>query len=123
MFAAAGGSFVCGCTSRDGSGARNGSGTRLVVLAFDGLDPRLVRQLMDEECMPNMQSLAERGSFTTIATSTPPQTPVAFANIISGTDPGVHGIFDFSVGGDYRDGQVGVALGNFLDQVQAIAVW
>ena len=45
--------------------------------------------------MPNFSRLADMGSFKPLATSTPPHTPVAFANIISGADPGTHQIFDF----------------------------
>jgi len=65
------------------------------VLAFDGLDPRLAQRLMDEGRMKNCARIAQRGSFTSIATSTPPITPVAFSSIVSGTDPGTHNIFDF----------------------------
>jgi len=65
------------------------------VLAFDGLDPRLTRRLMDQGRMKNFARIAQRGSFTSIATSTPPITPVAFSSIVSGTDPGTHNIFDF----------------------------
>jgi len=35
------------------------------------------------------------GIFSPIATSEPPQSPVAWSNFISGTNPGGHGIFDF----------------------------
>lgn len=45
--------------------------------------------------MPNFARVARRGGFTSIATSTPPITPVAFSSIISGADPGTHNIFDF----------------------------
>jgi predicted AlkP superfamily phosphohydrolase/phosphomutase len=67
----------------------------VIVLAFDGLDPRLARRLMDEGRMKHFARIARRGSFTSIATSTPPITPVAFSSIVSGTDPGTHNIFDF----------------------------
>ncbi len=35
---------------------------KLVVLGFDGMDPRLVQRWMDEGRLPNMQKLAKRGS-------------------------------------------------------------
>ncbi len=73
---------------------RNGRG-RVIVLAFDGMDPRLVTALMAAGRMPNFAKLAAMGSFTTIATSDPPQTPVAFSNIISGADASTHQVFDF----------------------------
>lgn len=68
---------------------------RLLVLAFDGLDPRIVEDLMKAGRLPNMSAVKGRGSFKRLITSTPAQTPVAFSNIISGTDPGTHHIFDF----------------------------
>ncbi len=94
MLSAAGSTMLCACDDlpRSGGAARH---RRVVVLAFDGLDPRIVRGLMDLGRMPNFTEVAQRGGFTSLATSTPPITPVAFSSIISGTDPGTHAIFDF----------------------------
>lgn len=64
-------------------------------MAIDGMDPQLLRQYMDAGRMPHFKSLAEQGSFLPLQTSIPPQTPVAFASIITGMNPGGHGIFDF----------------------------
>ncbi len=68
---------------------------RVLVLAFDGLDPRIVEQLIESKRLPNFDRLAQQGSMVRIATTTPPHTPVAFSSIITGTDPGSHQIFDF----------------------------
>ncbi len=68
---------------------------RVVVLAFDGMEPKLLRELSRSGRTPNLARLADRGTFTTVGTSDPPQTPVAFSNIISGNDARVHNIFDF----------------------------
>ncbi|REJ97376.1 MAG: hypothetical protein DWQ35_02125 [Planctomycetota bacterium] len=70
-------------------------GKRVVVVAFDGLDPRIIRSLMEAGKLPNYRRLAERGGFMKIATSTPPHTPVAFSNIISGADASLHQVYDF----------------------------
>ena len=69
--------------------------SRLVLLAFDGMDPRIARSLMEQGRLPNYSRLAQQGSFTKIGTVTPPHTPVAFSSIISGALPSVHQIFDF----------------------------
>lgn len=45
--------------------------------------------------MPNLEKLADMGGFMSLGTSTPPQSPVAWSNFITGMDPGGHGIFDF----------------------------
>lgn len=81
----------CGHPAGDSSSA----GRRVLIVAFDGLDPRILRSLMAAGRLPNFSRLARDGSFQQIATSTPPHTPVAFSSIISGTDPGTHQIFDF----------------------------
>src|SRR5688500_674985 len=44
---------------------------------------------------PHFARLAAAGSFSPLATSAPPQSPVAWSSFITGTDPGHHGIFDF----------------------------
>jgi predicted AlkP superfamily phosphohydrolase/phosphomutase len=97
MLAGAGTSLLPSCnqaTTSGGSGGASGGG-RVFVLAFDGMDPRLVRRLMQAGRLPNFSRLAAMGSFEQLISSTPPQTPVAFSNIISGADPGTHQIFDF----------------------------
>jgi len=70
-------------------------GRRVIVLGFDGLDYGLTRELMARGRLPSFSRLAERGSFTSLGTSIPPQSPVAWSTFITGLDPGRHGIFDF----------------------------
>jgi len=70
-------------------------GKRVVVVGFDGLDPRQMRRMLDEGRLPNFKKLSERGCFSELGTSIPPQSPVAWSNFITGADPGAHGIFDF----------------------------
>lgn len=68
---------------------------RLIMLGFDGLDPKLCKELLDAGRLPNLAKLAAEGTFLPLQTSTPPQSPVAWSSIITGTNPGEHGIFDF----------------------------
>jgi predicted AlkP superfamily phosphohydrolase/phosphomutase len=77
--------------------ARNGAvGSRkLIILGIDGLDPDLLTKFMAEGKMPNFARLAEQGSFRRLTTSIPPQSPVAWSNLITGMNAGGHGIFDF----------------------------
>ena len=76
----------CGRTAQQPGSA---AGRRVLVVAFDGLDPRIVQALIQAGRLPNFARLAASGSFQRLGTSTPPHTPVAFANIISGADPGL----------------------------------
>ncbi|HLP60127.1 MAG TPA: alkaline phosphatase family protein [Candidatus Deferrimicrobium sp.] len=68
---------------------------KMIVLGFDGMDPAIVNRLMQNGELPNMQKLAQMGTFTMMHSSIPPQSPVAWGSFITGSDPGAHGIFDF----------------------------
>ena len=68
---------------------------QMIVLGFDGLDARLMRRMLDENRLPNFAKLAAQGDFKPLDTSIPPHSPVAWSSIITGTDPGKHGIFDW----------------------------
>jgi len=68
---------------------------KTLVLGMDGIEPKIVEHMMRAGRLPNFRRLAEMGSFNRITSSIPPHSPVAWANFISGTNPGGHGIFDF----------------------------
>lgn len=70
-------------------------GRRALVLGIDGMDPTLLQKYLGEGRLPHIQKLISRGLFSPLRTSDPPQSPVAWANFISGTNPGGHGIYDF----------------------------
>ena len=76
-------------------GAGNLLTKKMLVLGFDGMDPGIVNRLMGQGQLPNMQRLGDKGVFTMMRSSIPPQSPVAWGSFISGADPGVFGIFDF----------------------------
>ena len=82
----------CGPSVRPG---KRGDVSRVIVLGVDGMDPGLLQRFLAEGRMPNCRRLIAQGSFSPLATSNPPQSPVAWSNFISGTNPGGHGIFDF----------------------------
>ncbi|MDH3211917.1 MAG: alkaline phosphatase family protein [Myxococcales bacterium] len=65
------------------------------VFGVDGMDPVILTRLMDAGEMPNFAALRDEGSFQTLGTSDPPQSPVAWSNFVTGMNPGGHGIFDF----------------------------
>jgi predicted AlkP superfamily phosphohydrolase/phosphomutase len=68
---------------------------KLIILGIDGMDPQLLKRFMAEGKMPNFSALSARGSFRLLSTSIPPQSPVAWSNLITGMNAGGHGIFDF----------------------------
>jgi predicted AlkP superfamily phosphohydrolase/phosphomutase len=78
-----------------GHSAADTSIPRVIVLGLDGMDHELTTRLMAEGRLPGLRRLAETGGFSALGTSTPPLSPVAWSNFITGHDAGVHGIFDF----------------------------
>jgi predicted AlkP superfamily phosphohydrolase/phosphomutase len=77
--------------------AKRGAG-RLIVLGFDGVDPRWLEAWAKAGKLPVMQRLmtADEGrGYHTLASTNPPQSPVAWTSFATGTLPGDHGIFDF----------------------------
>jgi predicted AlkP superfamily phosphohydrolase/phosphomutase len=70
----------------------------VVVLGVDGMDPEILAEVVRRhpERMANFRWLiAQADGIQPLGTSTPPQSPVAWSNFITGMDPGGHGIFDF----------------------------
>lgn len=68
---------------------------RVILLGIDGLDPKIVSSLMEEGKLNNFINLAKSGVYLPLTTSNPAQSPVAWASIATGNNPGYHGIFDF----------------------------
>lgn len=77
------------------SAERPAAPTKMIILGVDGLDPKLLSELMAAGRTPNLARLAASGGFVPLGTSTPPQSPVAWSNFITGMDSGQHGVFDF----------------------------
>ena len=74
---------------------KNSFEKRVIVLAFDGLDPTLLEEGMGKNLLPNFQKLQQTGYYSKLETTTPPQSPVAWASFATGASPAKHGIYDF----------------------------
>ncbi len=74
---------------------RKATPRKVLILGFDGMDPKMTARWMSEGKLPAFKRLAAQGGFSPLGTSIPPQSPVAWSNFIAGTNPGGHGIFDF----------------------------
>ena len=68
---------------------------RVVVFGVDGMDPELLQERIDRGMLPNFAKLVANGTFQSLQTSWPPQSPVAWSNFITGSNPGQHGLYDF----------------------------
>jgi predicted AlkP superfamily phosphohydrolase/phosphomutase len=88
---------AAGLVSSTGTPARGEETTRdgVFIMGIDGMDPTILQRLIKAGKMPNFAKLAEQGSFQSLGTANPPQSPVAWSNFVTGMNPGGHGIFDF----------------------------
>ena len=69
--------------------------SKVVVLAFDGVDASLVETMVAAGRLPNLAALRARGGYSPLTPPVPPQTPVSWTSFSTGLDPGGHQIFDF----------------------------
>ncbi|TKJ41614.1 hypothetical protein CEE37_03345 [candidate division LCP-89 bacterium B3_LCP] len=67
---------------------------KLLILGLDGFDPDLFAIWKDH--LPNLARLADNGFFARINSTTPPMTFPAWSTFLTGVNPGIHGIFDFT---------------------------
>ena len=70
---------------------------RVVVFGVDGLDPDVLAEVIAQhpKLTLNWQRLVATSGIGRLGTSTPPQSPVAWSNFITGLNPGGHGVYDF----------------------------
>lgn len=84
---------LAGALGGCGAAPRPQSTGRVVVLGFDGADPGLVARWINQ--LPHIRALGLYGTVTSLATTNPPESPVAWASFATGENPGKTGIFDF----------------------------
>jgi predicted AlkP superfamily phosphohydrolase/phosphomutase len=78
-----------------------GAGARSLVVGLDGADPDLVRGIGPRE-LPHLHGLMERGVHASLRSLQPPATLPNWLTFLTGVDPGLHGVFDFTVRDGYR---------------------
>ena len=92
LFVSVGGLLLKASSSQNGQAITT---KKVLILGFDGLDPQILERLVKAGKLPNFKALMDSGDYRPLATSIPPLSPVAWANFITGMNPGGHGIFDF----------------------------
>lgn len=77
---------------------------RVIIVGIDGAPYRLIKGLAENDIMPNVKTLIESGVFKQMASSIPEISSVAWSSVITGANPGVHGVFGFTdlAPGSYR---------------------
>ncbi len=95
LYAAIGTSALCVALAGCSQGSVKAAGSkRMIVLGIDGMDPKFLEDHI--AALPNLEKLRkEGGGLERLATTIPPQSPVAWSSVITGLTPQEHGIFDF----------------------------
>lgn len=68
---------------------------RVIILGFDGVEPTIVDEMMAAGELPNLAALRDRGTYTRLRSSNPPQSPTAWSSFTTSKHPGNHGVYDF----------------------------
>lgn len=59
----------------------------MVVVGFDGADARTVERMMEEGRLPNLEALAEEGTFAPLESTNPAESAAGWAALNTGTNP------------------------------------
>ena len=69
---------------------------KVIIIGIDGANFTVIDKLLEQGRMPNLQKLINRGTRAKLKSTIPYLSPVAWSSMISGVNPGKHGIFDFA---------------------------
>lgn len=84
---------------------------RNVIIGVDGAPHTLMEDLSERGLMPNFADLMDRGSFKRMDSSIPAISSTSWGTIITGRNPGEHGVYGFT---DIIDGTYTLSFSNFL---------
>jgi len=69
---------------------------RALIIGLDGVTWDLIGPWVDRDDLPNLRHLVDQGTSGTLTTTVPPVSASAWASFATGTNPGKHGIVDFT---------------------------
>lgn len=67
---------------------------KTMIIGWDGATFDVIAPLVKSGRMPNVASIMSSGAWGRLESTMPPLTPVAWTSIITGVNPGKHGIYD-----------------------------
>ncbi len=100
-------------------GSEKENNGRLVIIGIDGVPYRLLEDLSDHGVMPHFRELRRDGVFTAMESSIPEISSVSWSSIITGKNPGEHGIYGFT---DLIPGTYTMSFPNYRN-IQQPAFW
>ncbi|MHA1275023.1 MAG: alkaline phosphatase family protein [Promethearchaeota archaeon] len=69
---------------------------KIILLGIDGVPFELMKDLAKKDIMPNFKELCTLYTFKPLKSSIPPVSSISWSSIITGCNPGEHGIYGFS---------------------------
>lgn len=69
---------------------------KVVIIGIDGVPFSIMETLSDNGIMENFASLKDKGTFTSMCSSIPEISNVSWSSIITGKNPGEHGVYGFT---------------------------
>ncbi|MBC8327659.1 MAG: alkaline phosphatase family protein [Planctomycetes bacterium] len=69
--------------------------TRLAIVGIDGATYQIIRPLVAAGELPHIARVLRQGAWGVLESETPPITPPAWVSMMTGVNPGRHGIFHF----------------------------
>lgn len=76
-------------------GTSRGHRPQLIILGLDGATFDLLLPWAQAGHLPHLASLLKRGTHAPLRSVIPPLTPCAWTTMLTGTNPGRHGVYDF----------------------------
>ncbi len=91
---------------------RGSRAKRVLVLGFDGTPYSFMKRMKEENRLPNLAKLFDDGSFLRMDSIHPYVSCVAWSSVMTGKNPGKHGIFGFA---DCKPGTYDIFIPNSLN--------
>ncbi|MCK4327420.1 MAG: alkaline phosphatase family protein [Candidatus Diapherotrites archaeon] len=92
---------------------------RTVVIGIDGVPYGMMETLSDKGIMPNFKDLRSQGTFAQMKSTLPEVSSASWATIITGENPGEHGIYGFT---ELMPGTYNMFFPNYM-HLQAKPYW
>jgi predicted AlkP superfamily phosphohydrolase/phosphomutase len=68
--------------------------SRVILIAWDGADWRILDPLLEQGALPNLQALLEKGQREVLRSIVPAHSWSAWPSFLTGVDPADHGVYD-----------------------------
>ncbi len=70
-------------------------GTKVLVIGLDGATSELIDRWVEEDKLPNLKQVMQKGVYGKLRSVYPPKSPAAWTTFATGYNPGKHGVYDF----------------------------